>query len=74
MEHSASINSETTLRILPYLIAVMHWLSGTLPSPPPKRPQGVPFHLVLMIHREQRAEVKRTRAATRTLCTTRGSP
>jgi hypothetical protein len=74
MEHSASIDGETTLRILPYLVAVMHWLSGKLTSPPRTRPPGVPFHLVLMIDRERRAEAKRKPAPAHSPCTTRGSP
>ncbi len=59
MDLGAMFDPQTTLRILPYLVAVMQWLAGKLPAPPKKRPFAVPAHLVLMIRQEQRAESRR---------------
>lgn len=74
MEPRASIDGETTLRILPYLMAVMRWLAGKLPSPPKERPQGVPVHLLLLVDRERRAEASRKKAEKNTAEPIRGSP
>ena len=62
------------MRILPYLLALMQWLVGQLPSPPEERPFGVPYHLVTMVDREQRAEARRARLAKTSANDTRGSP
>jgi hypothetical protein len=74
MEPHGNIDGETTLRILPYLVAVMQWLSGKLPSPPQHRPPAVPCHLVLLIDREQRGQARRKKAEKRTTKSIRGSP
>jgi diadenosine tetraphosphate (Ap4A) HIT family hydrolase len=74
MESHGNIDGETTLRILPYLLGVMQWLSGKLPSPPQHRPPAVPCHLVLLIDREQRAEARRKQAEKKTSESIRGSP
>lgn len=64
MEPAGQIDARTTLRILPYLRAVMHWLAGKLEAPPIERPIGVPFHLVLLVDRERRAEARRRQSDT----------
>jgi hypothetical protein len=74
MGHCDSFDGKTTMRILPYLVAVMHWLSGQLPAPPKHRPLSVPRELSRFIDQEQQAEARRQQAVKDQAESIRGSP
>ena len=62
MEQLFQIDGSMTMRILPWLVRVMQWLSGEIPAPPKRRPEGVPLALLEFVEDELRAEAKRQRA------------
>ncbi len=74
MEPMALLDTATTLRILPYLMAVMQWLAGQLAAPPKKRPRGTPYVVLFLIQREHRCQARRAEAAEANRQDTRGSP
>ena len=74
MQPMALLDTATTLRILPYLVAVMQWLAGQLAAPPKKRPRGTPSVLLFLIHREHRCQARRAAATEANRQDSRGSP
>lgn len=54
---------KTTMRILPYIVAVMQWLAGKTAGPPKHRPLATPRHLVDLVDRELAAEKRRAETA-----------
>ncbi len=63
MEPLEQMDGRLTLRILPYLVGVMAWLSGKAEGPPKKVPLLVPEHLRVFVAAEQRAEQRRRQRA-----------
>ncbi|QEG39996.1 hypothetical protein UC8_19990 [Roseimaritima ulvae] len=63
MEPLEQMDSRLTLRILPYLVGVIAWLSGKAEGPPKKVPLLVPEHLRVFVADEQRAEQRRQQQA-----------
>ncbi|MGB5335753.1 MAG: transposase [Woeseiaceae bacterium] len=74
MDPMALLDAQTTLRILPYLVAVMQWLSGQLAAPPKEPPRGVPYVVLFLIQREHRCLARRQAAIETNRQDTRGSP
>lgn len=74
MEPLALLDTTTTMRILPYLVAVMQWLAGQLTEPPKEPPRFVPYVLVLLIRREHHCQARRAELALTSHHDTRGSP
>ncbi len=62
MEPLEQMDGRLTLRILPYLLGVMAWLSGKADGPPKKVPLLVPEHLRVFVAAELRAEKRRRQA------------
>ena len=62
MESLFQIDGSMTMRILPWLLHVMQWLAGDLPTPPKHRPKGVPLALLEFVEDELRAEQTRKAA------------
>jgi hypothetical protein len=74
MEPMSLLDTTTTLRILPYLVAVMHWLAGQVPAPPKKTPRGAPYVLLFLIQREHRCQARLAELEETNRQDTRGSP
>jgi hypothetical protein len=74
MESLALLDTTTTLRILPYLVAVMQWLAGQVEAPPQEPPRGTPYVLLFLIQREHRCQARRAELAKTSHQDTRGSP
>lgn len=65
------MDGETTMPILPYILAVMQWLAGKVADSPKRQPLATPRHL---IERELAAEKRRAEAVPADQTSIGGSP
>ncbi|WP_153558859.1 hypothetical protein [Roseimaritima sediminicola] len=67
MQPLEQIDGRLTLRILPYLVQLIAWLSGKTDGPPKKVPLLVPEHLRVFVAAELKAEQRRQQQATESI-------
>ncbi|WP_162006840.1 IS91 family transposase [Roseimaritima sediminicola] len=67
MQPLEQIDGRLTLRILPYLVQLIAWLSGKTDGPPEKVPLLVPDHLRAFVAAELKAEQRRQQQATESI-------